>query len=142
MIHDVRHQIHAIQVLMAENEMEEANAYAKRHAVVLNSFSKRSCTEDLIYGGSGAILSLVHLYQITGDPGILASADDFAAHILEQAKTDGERLWLDTNRKGGLAGMAHGNSGVGLAFSYLAEANPARADFYRERQEGKRVGTE
>lgn len=103
---------------------------AKEHAKVLEVHAQQPCTEDLIYGGSGAIIALIYLYQVLEDAEYLNIAEVFATQIMKQAKTDGEGIWWDTNRTGGLAGMAHGNSGAGLAFAMLATESHERAYEY------------
>ena len=106
--------------------------YAKLHAKILLKHLQRPCTEDLIYGGSGALIALVHLYKMSGEERYLKGAEEFALRIMEQAQRDEAGIWWNTNRNGGLAGMAHGNSGVGLAFSMLASAGCEKTKDYRE----------
>jgi len=76
---------------------------------------------DVIGGAAGAILSLLPLWQQTGDAGVLEKAVLCGERLLEMQSTEG--AWLTSARRP-LAGFSHGAAGIGLALLRLHATVP------------------
>ena len=97
-------------------------AWAKRHGEIVESMLETETTMDYLSGLAGAVTVFTKLFRASGEK-----------RYLETAVRMGERIWenCDTLENGAgwrlleggkpLAGMAHGNSGLILAFSCLLE---------------------
>lgn len=109
-------------------------AWAQRHAELVEQLQETETSMDFLSGLSGAVMVFARLYKATGKK-----------HYLETAVRMGERAWAGCKAfesgagwcllKGTmpLAGLAHGNSGLLLAFGYLLELTQGRC--YEERIE-------
>lgn len=97
-------------------------AWAKRHGKIVENMRETETSMDYLVGLAGAVTVFTKLFKASGEK-----------RYLETAVRMGERVWencdtLETGAgwrllEGGkpLAGMAHGNSGLILAFSCLLE---------------------
>ncbi|MDL2718319.1 MAG: type 2 lanthipeptide synthetase LanM family protein [Acidobacteriota bacterium] len=86
-------------------------------------------TYDLEAGSAGAILGLLALHAATGDPGALRSAVVCGEHLVARRLDLGDGAWGWPSEHGlFLGGLAHGTSGIALAFVRLAAA-ASRDDF-------------
>ena len=85
-------------------------------------FSDRSL--DIIGGSAGAILSLLTLYDATGDGKILDIAITCGRHLCDQAveNADGSIAWRSDPDGLLLAGFSHGTAGMALALARLHAA--------------------
>ena len=101
--------------------------YAKAHSEVLFKKADMDESSDFLSGLAGAVVVLMKLYKVTKEEGYLKASVEL-----------GERIWGHAVRQSlgygfpgvmqgkALAGMAHGNSGYILAYSYLLEATGDR----------------
>jgi lantibiotic modifying enzyme len=76
---------------------------------------------DVMGGSAGAILSLLALWQQTGETELLEKAVLCGERLLEMRTTEGS--WLTVARHP-LAGFSHGAAGIGLALLRLHAATP------------------
>lgn len=84
---------------------------------------------DVEGGAAGAILGLLALHAATEDAAALRTAVACAEHLVARREDLGEGAWGWPSRGGlRLGGMAHGTSGIALAFARLAAA-ASRDDF-------------
>ena len=94
--------------------------YAIKHAQVVGKLLEEDRQFDIMDGNAGAIVALVHLYQMTKKEKHLKMAKQAAEKLLLHArKTEQGIGWILSGQKQPLAGMAHGNSGIMLAFAKL-----------------------
>ena len=94
--------------------------YAKRHAQIVKNLMEEDQQFDILEGNAGAVIAMVHLYQKTGTAGYLEVAQQAADILLEKAVQMKNGVgWILQGQNEPLAGMAHGNSGIMLAFARL-----------------------
>lgn len=106
--------------------------YAKAHSEILFKKMEAEKTSDFLSGLSGAVVVLLKLYQITGEKRFLKASVEQGERIWKQAEQQGTGYGFPGAMEGrALAGMAHGNSGYILAYSYLLEVTGDRC--YQER---------
>jgi type 2 lantibiotic biosynthesis protein LanM len=78
-------------------------------------------TLDLLTGTAGAIVPLLHLAEVSGDPRWQAVAGEFGDRLVTAARRDGGAACWPTSRwPVGLGGFAHGATGIGWALARLA----------------------
>lgn len=101
--------------------------YARAHSEILFEKMKEEKTTDFLSGLSGAVVVLVKLYRATGEERFLKAAAEQGDRIWEQAVRQETGYGFSGALEGkALAGMAHGNSGYLLAYSYLLEVTGER----------------
>ena len=84
---------------------------------------------DLESGSAGAILGLLALHAVTEDAAALRSAVAAGEHLVARREDLGDGAWGWPSENGlCLGGLAHGTSGIALAFVRLAAA-ASRGDF-------------
>lgn len=106
--------------------------YAKMHGEILFKKMEAEKTSDFLSGLSGAVVVLLKLYRETGEERLLKAAVEQGERIWERAERQKTGYgFLGAMEGKALAGMAHGNSGYILAFSYLLEITEERC--YQER---------
>jgi type 2 lantibiotic biosynthesis protein LanM len=106
--------------------------YAKMHSEILFKKMETEKTSDFLSGLSGAVVVLLKLYRETGEERLLKAAVEQGERIWERAERQKTGYGFPGAMEGkALAGMAHGNSGYILAFSYLLEITGERC--YQER---------
>lgn len=108
--------------------------WAQRHAELVESLWETEISMDCLSGLSGAAIVFGKLYRTTGKGSYLETA----VRMGEQAWADCKGLdsgagWCALKGVMPLAGMAHGNSGLLLAFGYLLELTHSKC--YEERIE-------
>ena len=83
---------------------------------------------DVIFGSAGAILSLLPLYQATGNSEILERAVACGQHLVEnRVSVEGEpKTWLGIANKP-LTGFSHGAAGIAYALLKLYQVTQDRA---------------
>lgn len=78
-------------------------------------------TLDLLTGTAGAIVPLLHLAAVTGDPQWQAVAGRLGDRLVAAARReDGTASWPTVRWPVGLGGFAHGATGIGWALARLA----------------------
>ncbi len=94
--------------------------YACKHVRIVRNVEAQDTSYDLLSGNAGWIVVLLKLYQETKEKVYLSYAAR-VGELLWEKRTDMERGcgWLCTSEEVPLAGMAHGNSGVVLAYARL-----------------------
>ena len=95
--------------------------YAKAHSQILFKKIKGDESSDFLSGLAGAAVVLLKLYKVTNDKQYLEVAVELGERIWEQAEKQETGYGFYGAMKKALAGMAHGNSGYILAYSYLLE---------------------
>lgn len=84
---------------------------------------------DLIAGRAGAVVGLLALRDLLGEPSLLERANRFGAELIELA-VKGTRSWswpaVSGRQPRHLLGFSHGTSGVGYALYELADATKDR----------------
>jgi type 2 lantibiotic biosynthesis protein LanM len=89
----------------------------------------RDTVYDVEGGSAGAILGLLALHEATKDAGALRSAVVAGEHLVARRQDLGDGAWGWPSPDGlSLGGLAHGTSGIALAFVRLAAA-ASRDDF-------------
>lgn len=106
--------------------------YARAHSEILFKKMEAETTSDFLSGLSGAVVVLLKLYRETGEERFLKAAIEQGERIWKQVRQQETGCGFPDAVEGkALAGMAHGNSGYILAYSYLLEATGERR--YQER---------
>lgn len=97
--------------------------YAVKHSDILVKYADKDEGVDLLSGKAGGLIAMLRLFMITGDESLVFHARETAAALLDQAyDMDGDLFWKGPGQNYPLAGMAHGNSGIALAFAELYNA--------------------
>lgn len=116
--------IYTYLVLYHIRKEERFLKYAKKHASIVKELLKEDRKFDLLEGNAGAIIALVHLHRITKEKSYLEMAKQAAEELLVHAvQTEAGIGWQLSGQSQPLAGMAHGNSGMMLAFARLWQAS-------------------
>lgn len=94
--------------------------YAKKHVEIVKQLVRGDRNNDLLSGNAGWIIVLAKLYEISFDTQYLDMAIETEKILWNQkVKCPVGVGWVCGKDREALAGMAHGNSGVILAYSYL-----------------------
>ena len=111
--------IYTYLLLYQEGAGEEYLDYAKRHVRIIEQLIEGDGKYDLLNGNAGAIQALLLLYEIIPDKTYLEMAKR-AADMLEKSAEKQERGigWM-TEEIPPMAGAAHGNGGILMAFLHL-----------------------
>lgn len=97
--------------------------YAVKHSDILAKCVDKDAGADLLSGKAGGMIAMLRLFMITGDDSLVYHAREAAAALLDQAcDMEGDLFWKGPGQEYPLAGMAHGNSGIALAFAELYKA--------------------
>lgn len=105
--------------------------YAEKHAQVVKKLIEEDHQFDILDGNAGAIIVMVHLYEITGKSTYLKIAEQAADKLLSHVRFMKEGIgWVIPGQEHPLAGFAHGNSGIMLAFARLWKIS--RKPYYHE----------
>lgn len=116
--------IYTYLVLYHIRKEERFLKYAEKHASIVKELLKEDRKFDLLEGNAGAIIALVHLHHITKEKSYLEIAKQAAEELLFHAvQTETGIGWQLSGQNQPLAGMAHGNSGMMLAFARLWQAS-------------------
>ncbi|HGA3561359.1 TPA: type 2 lanthipeptide synthetase LanM family protein [Streptococcus agalactiae] len=91
--------------------------YAKKHITVLQKAMLNDSNHDLMYGNSGALLSLLNMYEITNDKFYIEQAIDVGKNLVNVQNDNGS--WTTSFISPPLAGFSHGTSGIILSLSKL-----------------------
>ncbi len=101
---------------------KEFLAWAKRHAEIVEGIWEMEQSMDYLTGLSGAVIVFLKLFRLSGKKRYLETAVRMGERIWEGCVTAGSGAgWCVIRGNGPLVGMAHGNSGLILAFSHLLE---------------------
>lgn len=112
--------VYTYLVLYRISQEDRFLEYAKKHTEIVRKLIGEDIQSDILEGNAGAILALVHLFQITGDTRYQNTAQQAADILLEhRIETEQQIAWKIPEQEYSLAGMAHGNSGIMLAFARL-----------------------
>lgn len=108
--------------------------WAQRHAELVERLSETETSMDCLSGLSGAIMVFTRLYKATGKKGYLETAVRMGEQMWAECKAmEPGAGWCLLKETMPLAGLAHGNSGLLLAFGYLLELTHSKS--YEERIE-------
>ena len=96
--------------------------WAKRHAEIVESVWETKQSMDYLSGLAGAVEVFAGLFRLSGEKRYLETAVRMGERIWECCeKTDTKAGWRLLEEVKPLAGLAHGNSGLILAFGHLLE---------------------
>ena len=108
--------------------------YAKRHSNVVMELAEKESCMDFLSGCAGAIVVLLKLFGCTQEVMYLTYAQRLEEKLWSHMEqVDNGCGWSVEKGTAPLAGMAHGSSGLLLAYAYLMEAEPLAK--YQERME-------
>lgn len=94
--------------------------YAERHAKILKVVAQNDIHCDLLDGKAGAIVVFCYMYLSSNKPEYLEFAELIADKLISEAvDMDSGIGWRQADGGIPLLGMAHGNSGIIVAFSKL-----------------------
>lgn len=112
--------IYTYLLLYQEGAGEEYLDYAQRHVRIIEQLIKGDVKYDLLNGNAGAIQALLLLYEIIPDKTYLEMAES-AADLLEKSakKQECGIGWITEEGMLPMAGAAHGNSEILVAFLHL-----------------------
>lgn len=98
---------------------------------------RRDTDLDVQAGSAGGILGLLKLYEVAGDPGVLAKAMWCGDHLLSKRTViaDGVSGWMSPGEKVPTGGMSHGASGIAMALARL-HAHSKEQAYLRAAKEG------
>lgn len=115
--------VHTYLLLYQITKRQAYLDYAKLHGKVLLKKLNVEESTDFLSGLAGAVVVLLKLYKMTKEDCYLKVAIELGEHIWGQAVQQEIGYGFSDSMQGkALAGLAHGNSGYILAYSYLLEA--------------------
>ena len=99
--------------------------YADKHSQIVINCSKPEASFDLLYGNAGAVLVLCQQYVDTGDITYLSEARKVLEY-LDYTKIETEQgiTWFEKAEGNPVCSIAHGNSGVMLAYARVQSLDP------------------
>ena len=98
--------------------------YAVKHAEILRRLIEFDKSIDILYGNAGAIIVFCSLYKITNNVKYLEYAEEAEMFLRSNLQISEERIFFcGHGMKSSCAGIAHGNSGVILAYGQLLKYN-------------------
>ena len=101
--------------------------WAKRQAEIVEGIWETEKCMDLLSGLAGAVTVFAKLFRASGEKRYLETAVRMGEKIWESCETaEGKAGWRLLEGVKPLAGMAHGNSGLILAFGYLLDLTKDR----------------
>jgi len=112
--------IYTYLLLYQEGAGEEYLDYAQRHVRIIEQLIEGDVKYDLLNGNAGAVQALLLLYEINQDKTYLEMAE-IAADMLEKSAEKQERGigWTTEEGVPPMAGAAHGNGGILMAFLHI-----------------------
>lgn len=100
-------------------DKEKMDEFAERQAKKIIPLLDDVKENDLLSGKAGIIVAMTMLYEATGVKKYLNIAIQVAKKLMKTAVRQEKGIaWPEENQRA-LAGMAHGNSGIALAFAWL-----------------------
>lgn len=112
--------IYTYLLLYQEGAGEEYLDYAQRHARIIEQLIEGDAKQDLLNGNAGAVQALLLLYEINQDKTYLEMAESAAGMLEKSAKKQECGIgWITEEGIPPMAGAAHGNSGILMAFLHL-----------------------
>jgi len=131
----------AYRILEDESLLNDARLAA---SLITDDLIAADWALDVFDGSAGCILSLLKLFEVTNDPGVLAQAVRCGEHLLSRPRigTASSRSWLGSavvehapaKLSRPLSGMSHGAAGFAYALATLAKVS-GRGDFGRAAEE-------
>lgn len=113
--------VHAYVLLYQITKEDIFLEYARRHCRILDHMGDIACL-DMLSGHAGMVVVLIKLYGITGEANYLQKAVELGEILWSQVQVQETGCgWVLPGMERPLAGLAHGNSGLLLAYGYLAE---------------------
>lgn len=113
--------MYTYEVLYKITNKEKYLDYAKKHYKILKKAITRDNSFDLVYGNAGAVITLINMYQLTGNKEYIVSAEIAGDIIVNAQEKEGSIKggWNGDGRTSPLAGFSHGASGIVLALAKL-----------------------
>lgn len=127
--------VYAYQILYRITGQIKYRDYADRHAKILIGCVRPDAPFDLTYGNAGAVLALCQQYTDTGDEFYLAQAHRALDYLDCQCiKSEQGITWFEKPEGNPVCSMAHGNSGVMLAYARMQSLDD-KADYLEQIKE-------
>lgn len=130
--------VYTYLVLYRMSGEERFLEYAKKHAQIVAEYLEEDRQCDILEGNAGAVIAMVHLYQITKEAMHLEIAQQAAEILINQIVPMEKGIgWCIPGQEQPLAGMAHGNSGIMMAFARLWQitGNPTYCEIVEQARE-------
>ncbi len=117
--------VHAYQLLYKMTGRKKYRDYAGEHARILCRQSSENVSCDLLYGNAGAVLVLCQQYEDTGESFFLDEAIHRLA-IIDKNRIESDKgiSWFENAEGNPVCSLAHGNSGILLAYARVNGLKP------------------
>lgn len=110
--------LYAYQLLHQITENKKYRDYADKHAAILTRCVDSEAPFDLLYGNAGAVLTLCRQYVDTGNAVYLSEAHNVLDYLdKRRIETKQGITWFEKTEENPVCSIAHGNSGVLLAYA-------------------------
>lgn len=122
--------VYAYQLLYQITGIKSYREYADAHAGILMKCVKQEAPFDLLYGNAGAVLALCRQYVDTRNITYLCKAH-IVLEYLDHGRIKMEQgiTWFEKAEENPVCSMAHGNSGVLLAYARVQSLD-SRVDYF------------
>lgn len=100
-------------------DKEKMNAFAEKQAIKIIPLLDDVKENDLLSGKAGIIVAMTMLYEVTDVKKYLNIAIHVAEKLMKTAVKQEKGIAWPEEEQRALAGMAHGNSGIAVAFAWL-----------------------
>lgn len=116
--------MYTYEILYKITNNEDYLKYAEKHFHIISKAIISDKSFDIIYGNSGAIITLINMYRLTNDTKYLNVAKQAGMLLVNNQEMDDKSKggWKNDGRKFPLAGFSHGASGIILALIRLWNA--------------------
>lgn len=103
-------------------EEQKYLAYAMKHAEIVSSLVAEDTSVDILYGNAGAILAFCSLYELTQKKRYIEYAIKTEKYLRQCLQQNEDEVFFSGQKMGKpYSGIAHGNSGVILAYGRLTQ---------------------
>lgn len=108
------------QIVEDSSAKQKLKTYAVRHGEIILNHLDDVADADLLDGKAGVLISLLRVFEMAGENKYIEGAIYLAELLEKTAVTMPVGIgWICKGQPKPLAGMAHGNSGIALAFARL-----------------------
>ncbi len=111
---------YAYQLLYEITRESRYRRYACIHVKIMCRYISRDRHLDLTYGNAGAVLVLCQQYRDTGDEAYLREAQNALSYLENRRLESGQGVtWIEKAEGSPVCSLAHGNSGMLLAYARM-----------------------
>lgn len=108
--------------LFQMTEEQKYLTYATKHAEIVKSLVTEDKSVDILYGNAGAIIAFCSLSELTKNNKYLKYAIEAEKYLRPCLQQNGDAIFFNGKKMGNpCTGIAHGNSGVILAYGRLLQ---------------------